>query len=189
MHYLSDVNPGVRQAAAYGVGALATKFPGANSPYLEFCKNCIPYLVNVIKDPLSREVENMSATENCISAISKIFKHIIGQDNLDEATVMTWLSWLPIQEDDEESVHIYGFLLDLVESKNVFALGKNSENLPDIIKILTEGIINKTIKSDDHPELMTRIQAFILSLQKNEALWSAILDKLPETHKVLLSGQ
>jgi len=189
MHYLTDVNPGVRQASAYGVGALATKFPGTNSPYLEFCKNCIPNLVNVINDPDSREVENMSATENCISAISKIFKHIIGQDNLDETTVVTWLSWLPIQEDDEESVHIYGFLLDLVENNNVFALGKSNSNLPEIIKILTEGIINKTIKSEDHPELMTRIQDFILPLQKNEAVWLAILEKLPETHKVLLSGQ
>ena len=189
MHYLSDGSPGVRQASAYGVGALATNFPGTDSPYTEFCKNCIPTLVSVINHEDAREVENMSATENCISAISKIFKHIIGQENLDGATIQTWLSWLPIHEDDEESAHIYGFLLDLIEANNVHLLGENSSNLPDIVRVLAEGIINKTIKSDDHPELMARIEAFMVPLQKNETVWSAILAKLPDSHKVLLAGQ
>lgn len=188
-HYLSDNNPGVRQSASYGVGSLASNFPGPSSHYSDFCTNCIPRLVNVINDPDSREVENMSATENCISAITKIFKHVIGMENLDKGTVETWISWLPIQEDDEESVYIYGFLLDLVESNNVYALGKNNSNLVDIIKILTEGIINTTIKSEQHPELMSRIQLFIVPLQKNETLWSEILGKLPDSHKVLLSCQ
>lgn len=189
MHYLSDTSPGVRQAAAYGVGALANKFSGDNSPYAEFCKNCIPRLVMTINDAESREVQNMSATENCISAISKIFKHIIGQDKIDERTLLTWLSWLPIHEDDEESVHVYGFLMDLVEASNRYVLGENNNNLPEIIRILAEGIMNKTIKSDDHPELMARIESFVVPLQENSAVWAAILNKLPETHQVLFSGQ
>ena len=189
MHYLTDGCPGVRQAAAYGIGALANKFPGPTSPYAEFCKNCIPALVIIINDAESRDVTNMSATENCISAITKIFKHIIGQDKIDERTVLTWLSWLPIQEDDEESVHVYGFLMDLVESSNRFVLGENSVNLPEIIKILAEGVLNKTIKSEEHPELMTRIKSFLVPLQENKQIWEAILGKLPETHQILFSGQ
>ena len=189
MVYLSDANPGVRQASAYGVGAIAIKFPGPNSPYGDFCTSCIPSLVNVINDVNSREVENLSATENCISAITKIFKHVIGIDKLDEATIMTWLSWLPIQEDEEEGPNVYGFLMDLIEANNQFAMGKNNINLPDIIKVIAEAILNKTIKSDEEPELMARIQAFLGPIQANKALWSAILLQLPETHMVLLSGQ
>jgi len=187
MVYLSDSNPGVRQAAAYGVGALAIKFPGPSSHYAEFCKNCIPSLVNVISAPASREVENLSATENCISAITKIFKNVIGSENLDEGTLMTWMSWLPIQEDEEEGPNVYGFLMDLVEANNQFVMGKDNINLPDVIKILTEAIINKTICNEE-AVLMSRITAFMTPLRENEALWSAILLQLPETHKVLLSG-
>ena len=90
MEFLTDSTPGVRQAAAYGVGALAVKFPGPDSPYLAFCQSCIPRLVNVIQGSTSREEDNVTATENCISAITKIFKYIILAENLDEATLLTW---------------------------------------------------------------------------------------------------
>jgi len=192
-HYVSDSNAGVRQAAAYGVGALAVKFPGASSQYATFCTNCIPVLAKVINAAGSREEENISATENCISAVSKVFKHIIGVDRLDEEMITTWLSWLPISEDDEESVHIYGLLMDLLEANNMFLLKSdengNVPNLPRIVRVLAEGVVNKTIKSDDHPELIARVQVFITGLQKNEKIWQNIIVQMPEEFKGLLSGQ
>jgi len=187
MMYLSDGNAAVRQAAAYGVGVLAVK--GQPGVYTEFCSKCLPLLVNVINAPGAREVENMSSTENCISAVSKIFKHVTGMKSLDSPTVMTWLSWLPIQEDEEEGPIVYGFLMDLLEDKNEHVYGKDNCNLPTIVRIIAEAILNKTIVTEDNKELMERISQFLAPLQASTDLWGAILAQLPETHQVLLAGQ
>ena len=189
MSYIYSTSPGVRQAAAYGIGALAIKFPGQSTQYSEFLNNALPCLFNVINTSDAKEVENLSATENCVSAVSKIFKHVIGIENLDEPTIQTWLSWLPIKEDQEEGPIVYGLLMDLIESENQFVLGENNINLPEIIRIIAEAIINKTVRSTENPELMGRIERFLTPLQSSPELWRAILSQLPDTHQQLLSGQ
>ena len=74
----------------------------------------MPLLIKVIQDPESRNVENLSPTENAISAVTKICKHLPSAVNTAEV-LPHWLSWLPVYEDEDEAVHIYGYLCDLVE--------------------------------------------------------------------------
>ena len=62
----------------------------------------------------SRAVENVAATENAISAVTKICKYCPGAVNLNEV-IPHWLSWLPVWDDVEEAIHIYGYLIELVE--------------------------------------------------------------------------
>ena len=74
----------------------------------------IPLLVKVISSPDSRSVENLNSTENAISAVTKICKHQPTAVNVDEL-LPHWLGWLPVWEDTEETIFIYGYLADLIE--------------------------------------------------------------------------
>ena len=75
----------------------------------------MPILLKVIQDPESRNIENLAPTENCISAVAKICKYNGGNLKVDEI-LPHWLSWLPVWDDEDEAVHVYNYLCDLVES-------------------------------------------------------------------------
>merc|ERR1719278_2559790 len=65
LHYLTDEQAEVRQAAAYGCGVMG-QFGGPG--FAQWCKEAIPRLVQVIQAPDAREQENLNPTENAISA-------------------------------------------------------------------------------------------------------------------------
>lgn len=74
----------------------------------------MPQLLKVIQDPQSRQVENLAPTENAISAVTKICKYLPSAISVDEV-LPHWLSWLPVWDDEDEALHIYSYLCDLVE--------------------------------------------------------------------------
>ncbi len=59
------------------------------------------------------DIQAINATENAISAVTKICKHIdsVGREEI----LPLWLSWLPVVEDKEEAPHVYDYLCDLIE--------------------------------------------------------------------------
>lgn len=71
----------VRQAASYGCGVLA-QFGGEQ--FAPACARALPLLAALIAEPDSRSVENVNATENAISAVTKIIKYNHSQINRDE---------------------------------------------------------------------------------------------------------
>ncbi len=106
-----DETPEVRQAASYGVGQMALN---GGVQYAQACANAIPLLIQVINDRESRTVENIQATENAISAVTKILKHNSSALSVNQL-LPTWFSWLPVYDDNEETPFVYGYLCDLVE--------------------------------------------------------------------------
>lgn len=103
----------VRQAAAYGFGVMGMN---GGTVYARACAEALPPLFALISAPESRSVENNTATENAVSAVTKILKFNNScVDNIDKLH-QVWLSWLPIHEDTEETPHVYGYLCDLIES-------------------------------------------------------------------------
>ena len=103
--------------------------------YARACAESLPRLFALIGAPDSRSAENNTATENAISAVTKIFKHNNSCiDNLDKVRShypssfdeiplvssfqlhQVWLTWFPVYEDTEESPFVYGYLCDLIES-------------------------------------------------------------------------
>lgn len=111
----------MRQATAYGWGVLA-QF-GGDQFAAELAK-ILPSLVEVISDPESKDPRNINATENAISAITKIMKYNNSQINLNEIFPL-WFSWLPVIEDADEAPHVYGYLCDLIEQNNQHILGES----------------------------------------------------------------
>ena len=73
----------------------------------------LPFLISVIENPEARSPENISPTENAISAVTKILKY--GSVAAANDVLPRWLTWLPVWEDEDEAVHIYGYFCDLVE--------------------------------------------------------------------------
>jgi hypothetical protein len=84
------------------------------SNYAQACASTIPLLIQVINDADSRSVENIQATENAISAVTKILKYNSSSINVNQI-LPTWFSWLPVYDDSEETPYTYGYLCDLVE--------------------------------------------------------------------------
>ena len=88
----------------------------------------LPLLSQVVNDPLSKLPENIDATENAISAVTKICKYNHGNIAVDDV-IPIWLSWLPIIEDKEEAPHVYGYLCDLIQRYQ-------------FVRLLTSGLVD-----------------------------------------------
>jgi hypothetical protein len=108
---LQSQHPEVRQAAAYGWGVLG-KFGGDSVS--QFCADVLPLLKAMIEAPNSRSMENINATENAVSALTKILHFNSSKIDLNQV-LPVWLSYLPVCEDEEELPHVYGFLIFLLE--------------------------------------------------------------------------
>ena len=69
---LADPSAEVRQAAAYGFGVMGMN---GGPVYARACAEALPALFTLITAADSRLVENNTATENAVSAVTKIFKY------------------------------------------------------------------------------------------------------------------
>ncbi|KAI5715171.1 hypothetical protein M8J77_011666 [Diaphorina citri] len=133
--YITDKMPEVRQAACYGAGVLAM-FGGDH--YTQALSEIFPLLVKVIGDPEARTPDNIFATENAISAVTKILKYRpAAVPNIDEV-IPHWLNWLPIFSDTEECPHVYGLLCDLIEANHPLVVGAQNANIPRLIALFAE---------------------------------------------------
>lgn len=79
--YVTDFNSEVRQAAIYGCGVLGMcGGPG----FATVCAEIMPFLLQVINSPEAHTTDNISATENAVSAIAKILEFNSSAVNVDE---------------------------------------------------------------------------------------------------------
>lgn len=70
--------------------------------------------MEVIQHADSREPENINATENVISAVTKICKYCSNHVNVNDI-LPHWINWLPIYEDEDEAEHVYDYLCELIQ--------------------------------------------------------------------------
>jgi importin-5 len=82
-----DETPEVRHAASYGVGLMAMH---GGPQYAQHCAAAMPLLMQVINDLKNRSDVNIQATENSISAVTKILKFNSSAKNRVEI-LPTWL--------------------------------------------------------------------------------------------------
>ncbi|XP_064638859.1 importin-5-like [Lineus longissimus] len=178
--YICDKQPEVRQAAAYGIGVMAVN---GGQEYAQFLAECMQALGNVIQDPEARSPENINPTENAIAAVSKILKHNHGNIDVNEV-LPHWLSWLPVWEDADESVHIYNYFCDLVEANHPVLLGENNSNVPRILAIIAEALHREVFPTDE--PLYTRIGNIVRQVQTNTGMFTACIQQLsPEQQQAL----
>jgi len=177
---VQDENPEVRQAAAYGIGVMA-HFGGPE--YADVCAEIIPILSAVIAHSDGRTKANVSATENCVSAVTKICKYNAAKVNVNEV-LTPWLTWLPVVEDHVEAPHVYGYLCDLIEMNHPIVLGPNNANIPHIIAIFAQSLACEVYETN--PELSHRVKTIVMQVKGNEAVWNATVSALNEEQQTAL---
>ncbi|CAF2103081.1 unnamed protein product [Rotaria magnacalcarata] len=115
----------IRQAAAYGFGVMGMN----DGPvYARACVEALPRLCTMIGAPNSRAPENNTATENAVSAVTKILKYNNSYT--------------------EETPNVYGYLCDLIESYNPVIIGQDNANVPNVIKLFTDAFAKSSIEVD-----------------------------------------
>ncbi|KAI1730971.1 HEAT-like repeat domain-containing protein [Ditylenchus destructor] len=153
---LADNYPEVRQAAAYGVGIMAYKGgPGAKDTE-----------------------EDTAATENAISAVSKILKY--NPSGIDPTAVIpTFISWLPVWNDADELPYVYDYFCDLVESNNPLVLGENNANIPRIFEIILYTFSHGAFddESEELASVKQRLANIMKMLKANDHVFQAIINQ------------
>ncbi|XP_026818169.1 importin-5-like [Rhopalosiphum maidis] len=182
IEYIMDINSDVRQAAIYGCGVLA--MCGGPS-FAGVCAEIIPFLLQVINNSEARSAENINATENAVSAISKILEYNNSAVNVDEILPL-WLCNLPICEDTDEAPFVYGYLCKLIVNHHPLVLGQNNSNFPSLIKIIIEAFLQDAI---DKSHIVAQEMIMIVNgIQANQEVFNACLAVLnPEQMKMLQS--
>jgi len=136
LQLIADAHPGVRQAAAYGVGVCAEKACETFRPLIPDALNRLSVMVQDIE---ARSDDNVHATENAISAIGKVCRY---QSNAIDVTQVLphWLSLLPVTHDKVESKIVYDSLCFFLENANFsqVLIGSSYQNLPRILSIFGE---------------------------------------------------
>ncbi|XP_054709669.1 importin-5-like [Uloborus diversus] len=179
---ISDSDPDLRQTAAYTIGVLG-QFGGPE--FAQYCKESVPQLIQIINDPQSRSEENVRATENAISAVTKFMASNNSLINLSEMIPM-WMSWLPIWEDGEECKHVLGFLCTLLETNNPVLLGNANCNLPRIVHIIAEAFHKEAIEVTS--DVGQRLIALMKDIQINAQLFSICVRHLTQQQLAALQS-
>jgi hypothetical protein len=110
---IGDASPDIRQACSYCIGLCGLK---GGADYFPASMEALSYLGQVILHPDSRKRENITATENAISAVGKISQALANTPGFDLNTALShWVQALPILHDQEEADFSYRYLLSLME--------------------------------------------------------------------------
>ena len=156
--YLTDDEPSVRQAAAYGIGQLAEN--GHMIPIvIQNAAACVEALHRVINGGGARSKKQVHATDNCISALGKYIEFCSGQIDA-QAALNRWIGYLPVTGDLEEGKVIYNRLCAFIESNSAAVLGASNENLPKVMNIFATALETEAVDE----ALTARIKAIATGL-------------------------
>ncbi|KAF0306609.1 Importin-5 [Amphibalanus amphitrite] len=180
VQYITDPQPEVCQAAAYGCGVLGQC---GGPEYSKVCAEAIPRLVEAIQRPDSRSPEWISPTENAISAVTKILKYNAADINVADV-IPVWFSWLPVWQDSDEVPYVYNYLCDLVEANQPAVLGPNNMNLPRIIAVIAEAFARNAVEAGDPTGV--RLLNLVKQIQGNTELFTACLSQLSDQQREAL---
>lgn len=93
-------------------------------------------------------------------------------------------NWLPVVEDEEEAVHVYGYLCDLIQANHPVILGANNTNLPRIVCIIAEAFYRDVI-GPSH-EVGRRMVEIVKQIEQNPDVFQACLGLLSVEQKQAL---
>lgn len=176
INYATYPDHGVRQAACYGIGALAQK---GGSSFAGVCVQCLTTLASAIEIPKDkndeREDDWEAARDNAIASIGKILKYQGNTVSFGEIWAR-WLHYLPIKMDKDEAKPIHEFVIDTLLVNPEMAIGTNGDLLADILRISVSIYSKKLIKKAVYPKLAQALK----KLNEFQAI-AALLDELYKT--------
>ncbi|UIZ28484.1 hypothetical protein KXD40_009310 [Peronospora effusa] len=117
---LHEVNePGLVQAAAFGIGVCASQGGKAFAPH---ANECLELLSKIVIHPQAHSLEQRNATDNAVAALGKFCEF---QADAIDATVLfpQWLELLPLRGDLEESLAVSRRLCRYVTDEHPLVMG------------------------------------------------------------------
>ncbi|CEG45916.1 Karyopherin (importin) beta 3 [Plasmopara halstedii] len=171
MSALREVHePGLIQAAAFGVGVCASQGGDAFAPH---AKQCLQLLHNVVTQPHAYNSEHRNATDNAVAALGKLceFQSAV----VDAATLFPqWLSLLPLRGDLEESLAVLRRLCGYIDDRHPLVLGApDYQHLGKVVAVLAAvtdaKFLRKMGKSVGEKEVLALRQQLASSLKSLRA--------------------
>jgi hypothetical protein len=180
---ICDKSPTVRQAASYGVGVMAQN---CSKDFSQACLDALSLLTMAIQRPGAKEdIPSINATENAISAITKICRHV--ETGVPMETILPlWFSWLPVVEDKEEAPHVYSYLCDLIENNNALILGQNNGNVPQILLIIAAVCEVSALEEDK--QVFLRLLSIARHIQASTEIWEVCMKLLTHEQQTALQS-
>eukprot|EP01087_Luapelamoeba_hula_P021903 TRINITY_DN773_c0_g1_i1.p1 TRINITY_DN773_c0_g1~~TRINITY_DN773_c0_g1_i1.p1 ORF type:complete len:1105 (+),score=203.93 TRINITY_DN773_c0_g1_i1:1361-4675(+) len=173
--YMIDSNPGVRQAAVYGIGLCAQHGGDQIAPLIEAL---MKRLGQVITHAESRTEENVHATENAISAWGKFCQFQGHRTDLTQA-LAHWISWLPVSQDVVEAKITYAQLCFFFENHHASLLGQGFANLRHVLNVIAS-VRNSNLVDDRTNQAFATILANLQRVVPEDVLNAAIAGLTPE---------
>lgn len=134
-----DTDGFVRQAAVYGLGLCAQYGGDAFAPHVG---TALAKLHAIVTHPSAKEDENLSPTENAVSAILKIARFRAGTAGVDSDTLVSGvLALLPFKSDGIEARLVHGMLVTGICSMDPFWVGKDNSRVPACLSALSSALI------------------------------------------------
>ncbi|KAL4086472.1 hypothetical protein PRIC1_014176 [Phytophthora ramorum] len=157
--------PGLVQAAAFGLGVCASQGGETFAPHAE---QSLQLLHNVVAHPRAHSLEQRNATDNAVAALGKFCEFQAGA--VDAATLFPqWLELLPLRGDLEESVAVSRRLCRYVNDRHPLVLGApDYRHLAKVVAVLAavaeEKFLRKTSKAVGEKEALALRQELAATL-------------------------
>lgn len=136
----------VRQAACYGLGVCAVHAGDAFTP---FAVAAGARLYAVVTDKAARSEDNLSATENAVSALIKLAKYRGTVPGVDVNAIMAGaLAMLPFKADGIEARAVHGWLITGIATMDPMWIGADGSRFPAALTALANALVAHKVNMD-----------------------------------------
>ena len=143
---LTSPDSKVRECAARCVGYCAQS-PNS-SDYANFCLACVQYITQMSSIPDARAPDNIDATEYMCSTLALIIQCYGNQiPNVDEL-ITTWISILPVCQNEEAAQIAYSFLTTLIQQNHPSVTVKVQHVLDSVVQALLYASISGDVANN-----------------------------------------
>ena len=186
----SDRDPAIRQCCMYGLGQVAQH---RGDGFRQHAGPAVAAILAAIQASDARSDENLSATENAVSALGKVLE--FQPDCVDPGAGVLYIQNLPIEDDEVEAKVVHAQLLRLLRNSDPRILGDNHAHLPKLVEIMVQVLSKgKTLVEDEDAQgmvvLLKQMQGalpqevfsgFVSALKpKQQSTLTAVLEGRPE---------
>ena len=133
----SDADDLLRQSSVYGLGVCAVRAPDRVAP---LAGKMVESLTAIIFAPGARSYESGSATDNAVSALIKLARHVSAAVDCD-AIMGGVLAYLPFKHDGIEARLVHGWLVEAIATGDPLWLGADMSRMPAALRAVADAII------------------------------------------------
>jgi hypothetical protein len=153
LHAAALTNPGIRQAAVFGLGMCAQYGGPVFRPHLA---EIIALLGKLVSGPESKDPEYKYARDNAISSFGKVLVFWTGAIPPDrvEQFFGSFLSWLPVLADPIECHVTYETLCVLSEKHLNLLVGSDTKRLAHLLRLFSFVYNSKYVAEPTNPRIM-----------------------------------